>query len=101
MEQAEKAKIEIEERVRREMAAKHSDEMRRMQENTVVAADGDFRAVDIYFAQLQEAANNLLQQIEQIRAVDSEKATRTQVALATYFEQLAVKCKGGAGGEGG
>lgn len=94
-EQALKEKADIEERVRREMAAQHSDEMRRMQESATVSSDGDYRAVDIYFAQLQETANNLLKQIEQIRAVDAEKAIRTEAALATYFERLAVKCKGG------
>ncbi len=91
--QAEKEKAEIEERVRREMAAQHNDEMRRVRESTVVSADGDYRAVDIYFAQLQETANNLLHQIEQIRQADGDKAARTGTALAAYFEQLAVKCK--------
>lgn len=91
--QAEKEKAEIEERVRREMAAQHNDEMRRVQENAVVSADGDYRAVDIYFTQLQETANNLLHQIEQIRQADPNKAARTKAALAAYFEQLAVKCK--------
>lgn len=56
-----------------------------------MAADGDYRALDIYFAQLQEAANRILQLIATLRESDPEKATRTGAALAKYFEAMGKK----------
>lgn len=60
-----------------------------------MAADGDYRALDIYFAQLQDAANHLLQLIASIRETNPEKSAKTGEAMARYFEQMVPLCRGG------
>ena len=59
-----------------------------------MAADGDYRAIDIYFGQLQETANRLLQLIANLRDTDPEKGSKTGEAMARYFEQMAPVCRG-------
>lgn len=66
----------------------------RQEQAAQMAADGDYRALDIYFAQLQDAANHLLQLIASLRQSDPDKAARTGAALAGYFRQMSGEVEG-------